>query len=45
MNWDDLGIYLDHNKSFFEMGKMVFTRILVHLDTKEDLVESLSLQC
>lgn len=41
---DDLGVYLDHDKSYIESGNVAIAKILVHLDTKEGLVESLCLQ-
>lgn len=39
-----LGVILAYDKSFFESGKMDFAHILVHIDTKEGLVEILKLQ-
>lgn len=41
---DDLGIYLDHNKTYQDMGCLEMASILVYLDTKESLVESCLLQ-
>lgn len=60
---DNLGIYLDHDRSYIESGSIAIARIylnhdrsyiesmstaiaiiLVHLDTREGLVESLHLQ-
>lgn len=41
---DDMGVYLDHNRSYQDTGCMEIARILVHLDTKEGLVESNFLQ-
>lgn len=40
---DDLGTFLDYEELFIETGKMAFTWIMVHLDTREGLVESLLL--
>ena len=34
----------DHDRSYIESGNIVIARILVHLDTREGLVESLRLQ-
>lgn len=36
---NDLGVFLDYETSFQELGKMAYARILVHLDTREGLVE------
>lgn len=41
---DDLGIYLDHDRSYMETNSLAIVRILVHLDTREGLVESFSVQ-
>jgi len=41
---DNLGIYLDHDIFYIESGCLAITRILVHLDTREGLVESYQLQ-
>ena len=35
--------YLDHDKSYIAIGIMTMARILVHLDTREDLEESITL--
>jgi len=37
---DDLGVYLDHNRTYQDTGCMAMAHILVHLDTREGLVES-----
>ena len=39
-NGEDLGIYLDHDRSYIETGNISMARILVHLDTREGLVKS-----
>lgn len=41
---DNLGIYLDHDRSYMETDSLAIARILVHLDTREGLVDSLRLQ-
>jgi len=41
---DDLGKFLDYDKSFIEIGNMSCARVLVFLDTREGLVENLILQ-
>ena len=38
-----LGTYLDHDRSFTITGKMAFDCILVHLDIREGLEESLKI--
>jgi len=35
--------FLDYDRYFVELGKMVVSRILVHMDTRERLVERLKL--
>lgn len=37
---DDMGVYLDHDHSYQDTSYMALVRILVHLDTREGLVES-----
>lgn len=41
---DDLGVYLDHDRTYQDMGCLALARILVHLDRREGLVESYLLQ-
>lgn len=41
---DDLGIYLDQDKSFIEIRNVTIARILVHLDTRDGLVDNMWLQ-
>lgn len=40
---NDLWVFSDYEKSFLEFGNMVYAHILVHLDTREGLVETLKL--
>jgi len=37
---DDLGQYLDFDRSFLDIRRMYFTHILVYWDTREGLVEN-----
>lgn len=41
---DDLGVYLDHDRTYQDTDCLEMARILVHLDTREGLVESYLLQ-
>lgn len=41
---DDLGVYLDHDRTYQDIVCLALARILVHLDTIEGLVESYLLQ-
>lgn len=41
---DDISVYLDHDSSYIDTRCLAITRILVHLDTREGLVESYRLQ-
>ena len=41
---EDIGIYLDHDRSYIESDNIATARILVHLNMREGLVESLHLQ-
>jgi len=40
---DDLGTYLEFDRSYLEMGEMSYARVLAYLDTKDGLVENLIL--
>jgi len=41
---DNLGVYLDHDRAYQDTGCLALARIVVHLDTREGLVESYLLQ-
>lgn len=41
---DDLGVYLDHDRTYQDTVCLSMAHILVHLDTREGLVESYLLQ-
>ena len=39
-----LGTYLDHDRTYKETNKRIMARILVHLDTREGLLENMTLR-
>lgn len=41
---NDLGTYLEYNKTYVETKNHALARILVHLDTREGLEEKITLK-